>query len=63
MALIHAGGRQNDGPAISVERLRLTADGNYVSEGIALRGKSQQAIDVIDPFSFVVSWEALDRGL
>ena len=31
---------RNDGPAISLERLRLTADGVYVSEGIALRGKS-----------------------
>jgi hypothetical protein len=43
--------------------LRLTADGLYISEGIALRGKSAQAIDVIDPFSLTVSWDALDRGL
>jgi hypothetical protein len=54
---------QNDGPAISIERLRLTVDGYYVSEGIALRGKSAHAIDVIDPFALTVSWEALDRGV
>lgn len=54
---------QNDGPSISIERLRLTVDGTYVSEGIALRGKSAHAVDVIDPFPLAVSWEALDRGL
>lgn len=54
---------RNDGPAISIERLRLTIDGHDVSEGIALRGKSAHAIDVIDPFPMTVSWDALDRGL
>jgi Uma2 family endonuclease len=54
---------RNDGPAISIERLRLTADGLYVSEAVALRGKATLAIDVIDPVAVTVSWDTLDRGL
>lgn len=54
---------QNDGPAISVERLRLTADGLYVSESVALRSRANLAIDAIDPIPVTVTWESLDRGL
>jgi Uma2 family endonuclease len=54
---------QNDGPAISVERLRLTADGLYVSEAVSLRDKTRLAIDTIDPIPASVTWESLDRGL
>lgn len=54
---------QNDGPAISVERLRLTADGLYVTESVALRGRANFAIDAIDPIPVTVTWESLDRSL
>jgi hypothetical protein len=34
----------NDGPAISVERLLLTSDGEYAREGLAIRGRDFHAI-------------------
>jgi len=40
---------RNDGPAVSVERFRLSAGGEYVFEGIAIRGKHLRAVDVMDP--------------
>jgi Uma2 family endonuclease len=53
----------NDGPAVSVERFRLNVAGEYVSEGIAIRGKSLLAVDGIDPFETRITWEQLDEGL
>jgi Uma2 family endonuclease len=53
----------NDGPAISVERLLLTSDGEYTREGLAIRGRDFRAIDTISPFPLGLTWEALDEGL
>lgn len=53
----------NDGPAISVERFLLTLDGEYVTEGLAVRGRNFQAIDTINPFPLRLTWEQLDDGL
>jgi hypothetical protein len=53
----------NDGPAISVERLLLTSDGEYTREGLAIRGRDFHAIDTISPFPLKRTWEALDEGL
>jgi Uma2 family endonuclease len=53
----------NDGPAISVERLLLTSDGEYTREGLAIRGRDFHAIDTISPFPLKLTWEALDEGL
>ena len=52
-----------DGPAISVERLLLTSDGEYAREGLAIRGRDFHAIDTISPFPLKLTWEALDEGL
>lgn len=54
---------RQDGPAVSVERLRLTVDGVYVTEAVAVRGRSTYAVDAVDPFEVTVSWESLDRGV
>jgi hypothetical protein len=40
---------RNDGPAISVERFRLSTSGEYVFEGIAVRGRDLRAMDTMDP--------------
>jgi Uma2 family endonuclease len=53
----------SDGPAISVERFLLSADGVYVSLGIAVRGRDFNAVDVADPLRVVITWEQLDEGL
>lgn len=53
----------NDGPATSVERFRLNVAREYVSEGLAIRGKHLHATDAIDPFNVRISWEQLDEGL
>jgi Uma2 family endonuclease len=53
----------DDGPALSVERLRLTADRRYASEGVACRGRDLLAIDIIDPLEMTVSWDRLDEWL
>jgi Uma2 family endonuclease len=53
----------NDGPAVSVERFRLNVAKEYVSEGLAIRGKSVFAVDAIDPFETRISWEQLDEGI
>ncbi|GAA2572681.1 Uma2 family endonuclease [Actinomadura fulvescens] len=52
----------DDGVAVSVERLSLSADQTYVSGGVSLRGKDLLAVDVVDPFRMAVTWEQLDRG-
>lgn len=53
----------NDGPAISVERFLLAIDGDYLREGIAVRGRDFHAVDTIDPFPLKVTWEQLDDGI
>jgi Uma2 family endonuclease len=53
----------NDGPAISAERFLLSADGLYVSVGLAVRGRDFHAVDAIDPFRVAITWEQLDDGL
>lgn len=53
----------NDGPAISVERFLLSADGVYVSLGMTVRGRNFNAVDATDPLRVVIAWEQLDDGL
>ncbi|MEO3784668.1 Uma2 family endonuclease [Actinocorallia sp. B10E7] len=53
---------QDDGPAVSVERLRLMSDGAYVTDGIGLRSHGP-AVDVVDPVEVLITWEDLDQGL
>jgi Uma2 family endonuclease len=52
----------NDGPAISVERF-LLIDGDYIREGLAVRGRDFHAIDAINPFPLKLTWQQLDEGL
>jgi Uma2 family endonuclease len=52
---------QNDGPAVSVERLRLTSDGTYATEQVTFRKKDLLAIDAIDPLEVTVTWDQLDE--
>lgn len=54
---------RNDGPAMSVERFRLSASGDYVFEAIAIRGKDLRAVDTVDPLLVQISWEQLDDGI
>jgi Uma2 family endonuclease len=54
---------QNDGPAVSVEQLRLTSDGTYATEQVTFRKKDLLAIDAIDPIEVAMSWEQLDEWL
>jgi Uma2 family endonuclease len=54
---------QNDGPAVSVEMLRLTSDGTYAMEQVTFRKKDILAIDVIDPIEVTVTWDQLDEWL
>lgn len=54
---------QNDGPAMSVERLRLISDGTYATEQVTFRKKDLLAIDTIDPFEVTMSWDLLDEWL
>jgi Uma2 family endonuclease len=54
---------QNDGPAISVEQLRLTSDGSYATEYVTFRKKDPLAVDAIDPFEVAISWDQLDEWL
>ncbi len=53
----------NDGPSISVERFLLTLDGNYISAGLAVRGRDFRAVDTIDPFPLKLTWDQLDDGM
>jgi Uma2 family endonuclease len=46
---------QNDGPAVSVELLRLTSDGSYAMEQVTFRKKDILAIDAIDPIEVTVT--------
>jgi len=54
---------QNDGPAVSVELLRLTSDGAYAMEQVTFRKKDILAIDAIDPIEVTVTWDQLDEWL
>ncbi|MEU1208426.1 Uma2 family endonuclease [Nocardia sp. NPDC005825] len=55
---------QDDGPAASIEMLRLTADGTYISETVSLRARGDAlAVDVADPLDVTISWNRLDIGL
>jgi len=53
----------DDGPVLSIERLRLTAGRRYATEGVAYRGQDLLAIDIIDPLELAVSWDQLDEWL
>lgn len=53
----------NDGPAISIERFRLTVAREYVCESVAIRGKDLLVTDAIDPLAVQITWEQLDEGL
>jgi Uma2 family endonuclease len=57
---------QNDGPAVSVELLRLTSDGTYAMEQVTFRKKdilAIDAIDAIDAIEVTVTWDQLDEWL
>lgn len=55
---------QDDGPAASIETLRLTAEGVYVLERMSLRARGDEtAIDAVDPLTVTISWNQLDLGL
>jgi Uma2 family endonuclease len=54
---------QNDGPAMSVEQLRLLSDGTYAIEQVTFRKKDLLAVDTIDPFEVTISWDQLDEWL
>ena len=54
---------QEDGPAVSVERLRLTSDRHYALEQITFRGQDHLAVQTIDPLELTLSWEQLDEWL
>lgn len=54
---------QDDGPANSVEMLRLTAGGTYATEQVTFRKKDPLAIDTLDPFEITVSWAQLDEWI
>lgn len=53
----------NDGPAISVERLELAYDGNYITQALAVRRREFYAVDTTKPFHLRLTWEQLDDGL
>jgi hypothetical protein len=53
----------NDGPAMSVERLELAYDGNYITQALAVRRRDFYAVDVIKPFHLRLTWDQLDDGL
>jgi hypothetical protein len=53
----------NDGPAISVERLVLTYNGDYVRDDFAVRRADFHAVTMGEPFQLKLTWEELDDGL
>ena len=53
----------NDGLAISVERLVLTYNGDYIREELAVRRVDFHAVKISEPFAMKLSWEELDDGL
>jgi Uma2 family endonuclease len=55
--------RDNNGPAISVERFELGTDGHFQQQNRAVRRLDFDAIDASRPFQVKVSWEQLDDGM
>jgi Uma2 family endonuclease len=53
----------NNGPAISVERLLLAYDGQYISQELCVRGRDFHAVETATPFRLKLTWEQLDEGL
>jgi len=53
----------NDGPAVSVERLELAYHGDYVTQGLAVRRRDFYAVDIVKPFQLKLTWDQLDDGL
>lgn len=52
----------DDGVAVCIDRLRLSADGTYVSAGQAIRDRDLAAVQTVDPFEIAITWQQLDRG-
>jgi Uma2 family endonuclease len=54
----------DDGPVRSIETLRLTADGTYVTERVAVRAHGEPlAVKAPDPLEVSIGWDQLDLGL
>jgi len=54
----------DDGPVRSIEVLRLTADGTYVTEHVGVRAHGDRlAVKAADPLEVSISWDQLDVGL
>jgi Uma2 family endonuclease len=53
----------NDGLAISVERLVLTYNGDYIREELNVRRVDFHAVKISEPFAMKLTWEELDDGL
>lgn len=54
----------DDGPVRSIETLRLTADGTYVTERVAARAQGDPlAVKAADPLDVSIGWDQLDLGL
>lgn len=53
----------NNGQAVSVERLVLTANGDYVRDDLAVRRVDFHAVAMTQPFSLKLGWDQLDDGL
>ncbi|MEV0296767.1 Uma2 family endonuclease [Nocardia sp. NPDC050710] len=54
----------DDGPVSSIEQLRLTSDGSYVTERIGLRGQDPVvAVSAIDPVKVEITWAELDLDI
>jgi hypothetical protein len=53
----------NDGPAISVERLLLTYSGEYIRQDLAVRRMDFHAVTISEPLAMKLTWEQLDIGL
>lgn len=53
----------SDGPAACVERLALTANGDYTQERRAVRRADFHAVEMGEPFAMKLTWEQLDDGL
>jgi Uma2 family endonuclease len=52
----------DEGIAVSLERLSLSADRHYVTTGSAYRDRDLHAVATADPFPITVTWDQLDRG-
>ena len=53
----------NDGPAISIDRLRLGPGGSYISVEATVRRVDFHAAKLSEPFTMKLTWEELDDGL